>query len=66
LPDLPDRLWSVDETATFLQIPVTTLYQLNHKGTGPRSFKVGRWCRYDPRDVDAWLKANASPGVAAA
>lgn len=62
---LPDRLWSVDETAEFLQISVNTLYQLNHKGTGPRSFKVGRYRRYDPRDIAAYLAAGAQPGFQA-
>jgi len=57
---LPERLWSVQETARFLGLPVTTLYQMNHKKTGPRSYKVGRHRRYDPADVQAWLAARAS------
>lgn len=62
---MPARLWTVDETAQFLAIPVATLYKLNHKRTGPRFFRVGRHCRYDPRDVMAWLTRNAfSPGMA--
>lgn len=56
----PDRLWSHDQTAEFLGIPPATLYQMNHKGTGPRSFKVGRYRRYSEADVLAWLKARAS------
>ena len=58
------RLWSLRETAEFLHIPVGTLYQLNHKRTGPRFFRIGRHCRYDPRDVMAWLATRAVvPGV---
>jgi predicted DNA-binding transcriptional regulator AlpA len=56
----PERLWSVQETARFLGLPVATLYQRNHKKTGPRSYKVGRYRRYDPGDVMAWLEARAS------
>jgi predicted DNA-binding transcriptional regulator AlpA len=55
---LPDRLWTLRETAEFLAIPVGTLYKLNHKGTGPRFFRVGKDCRYDPREVMAWLQTQ--------
>jgi predicted DNA-binding transcriptional regulator AlpA len=57
---LPDRLWSHQETADFLGIPTATLHQLNHKGTGPRSYKIGRHRKYDPADIAAWLQARAS------
>ncbi|MEU8220900.1 helix-turn-helix domain-containing protein [Micromonospora taraxaci] len=60
---LPERLWSHQQTADFLQIPAATLHQLNHKKTGPRSFKVGRHRRYDPRDVKTWLDTRASGGA---
>ena len=60
LDELPSRLWTVGETAEFLAISHSTLYQLNHKGTGPRFFKVGRHCRYDPHDVLDWLRCHAS------
>ena len=57
---LPDRMWTHQETAAFLGLPSATLHQMNSKGTGPRSFKVGRYRRYDPRDVEAWLDDRAS------
>jgi predicted DNA-binding transcriptional regulator AlpA len=60
LPGLPDRLWSHKETAAFLGIPEATLHQLNYKGTGPRSFKVGRHRRYAPRDLHEWLSERSS------
>jgi predicted DNA-binding transcriptional regulator AlpA len=58
--DLPERLWTLEETARFLALPVATLYALNHKRTGPRFHKVGRHCRYDPREVRAWLDGCVS------
>lgn len=61
---LPARLWSHLETAEFLDIPPATLHQLNHKGTGPRSYKVGKHRKYDPYDVQAWLDSRASDAVA--
>ena len=63
---LPERLWSHAETATFLVLPEATLHQLNYKGTGPRSYKVGRHRRYDPADVVAWLESRASSPASAA
>jgi predicted DNA-binding transcriptional regulator AlpA len=55
-----EPLWSHQETAEFLGIPAATLHQLNYKGTGPRSYKVGRWRKYDRADVQAWLESRAS------
>jgi predicted DNA-binding transcriptional regulator AlpA len=57
---IPERLWTLAETAAFLGIPVATLYQFNHKGTGPRFFRIGKHCRYDPREVMAWLSLRVS------
>jgi predicted DNA-binding transcriptional regulator AlpA len=49
------ELWTHPETAAFLRIPVSTLYQLNARKAGPPSSKVGRHRRYDPAEVRAWL-----------
>lgn len=59
---MPLRLWTVAETAAFLSIPTATLYQFNHKRTGPRFFRIGKHCRYDPRDVLSWLERRKSGG----
>jgi excisionase family DNA binding protein len=56
----PDRLWSLPETAEFLGIPEQTLYHWISRGTGPRSYRVGRFRRYDPSEVLAWLKTQSS------
>lgn len=59
------RLWTLEETAEYLSIPRATLYKLNHKGTGPPFFHVGRHCRYDPDEVVAWLTSRCRvPGLA--
>jgi len=55
-----ERLWSLKETAEFLGIPTGSLYQMNWRGTGPRSFRVGRYRQYAPADVRAWLDRHAS------
>lgn len=55
-----DKLWSLQELADFLGVPKQSIYQMNWKGTGPRSFKVGRHRRYDPCDVRQWLETRSS------
>jgi len=59
-PAAQDRLWSLDETAAYLGVPSSTLHQWNHRGVGPRSFRVGRYRRYRPADVRHWLDEHAS------
>jgi predicted DNA-binding transcriptional regulator AlpA len=51
-----DRLWSHNETAAFLGISASTLYQLNWKGRGPRSARIGKYRRYNPVDVVSWVE----------
>jgi len=58
--NMPERLWSHTETATFLQLSEQTLHYMNHVGKGPRSYRVGRYRRYNPLDVMAWLESKAS------
>lgn len=53
------RLWSIRETAEFLQVPVKTLYQWRHTRSGPPSHRVGRHVRYVPAEVLAWVKGRA-------
>jgi hypothetical protein len=49
-------LWSVEDTAAFLVVPVQTLYAWRKKRTGPPAARVGRHLRYDPDAVRAWVR----------
>ena len=51
-----DRLWTTEETASFLGIPKATLYRWRYLGIGPKAGRVGRHLRYDPADVIAWFR----------
>ncbi|SHK30372.1 DNA binding domain-containing protein, excisionase family [Nocardiopsis flavescens] len=53
------RLWTLEETAGFLGVPETTLYQWRHKRTGPPSHRVGRHVRYYPEAVHEWVRSQA-------
>ncbi len=52
--------WSHGETSAYLGIPEATLHQMNYKGTGPKSYKIGRHRKYRPADVDRWCEDRAS------
>jgi excisionase family DNA binding protein len=49
------ELLSTLDLASYLGVPVTTLYGWRYKGEGPRASKVGRHLRYRRIDVEAWL-----------
>jgi hypothetical protein len=55
-----DRLWSVDDVAAFLRVPVETLYQWRKRKYGPPAARVGRHLRYDPADVRAWFREQVA------
>jgi len=50
-----ERLWTVEDVAEYLQVPVKTLYQWRTQGRGPRGRRVGRYLRYRQADVVAWV-----------
>lgn len=54
-----DKLLGPIELAEWLDVPVQTIYQWNHRGVGPIALKVGRHLRYRRADVEAWLDAQA-------
>jgi len=50
-----DRLLDSEALAEYLDIPLGTLHQWASRGGGPPFHKVGKFRRYDPSDVRAWL-----------
>jgi predicted DNA-binding transcriptional regulator AlpA len=48
---LTDRLLTLREVADILQLPPATLYAWRAAGTGPPSFRCGRWVRYKQADL---------------
>jgi excisionase family DNA binding protein len=56
------RMWTVQDVADFLGVPVRTLYEWRTKGYGPEGIKVGRHVRYFAEDVYAWVKSQRQAG----
>ncbi len=54
-PRLIAPLWTVEDVAAFLQVPVQTLYSWRSRRSGPPARKVGKYLRYRPDDVVRWL-----------
>ncbi|MHA6793163.1 helix-turn-helix transcriptional regulator [Pseudonocardia bannensis] len=58
-----ERLWTVQDVAEFLGVPVGTLYDWRCKGYGPKAKKVGRYLRYEAEVVRQWF-AELDDGAA--
>jgi excisionase family DNA binding protein len=54
-----DRLWSVQDVADYLGIPLKTLYNWRTRGIRPRARRVGRYLRYEEQDVRAWFTTQS-------
>lgn len=55
----PERLWSIEDLADYLAVPVSTIHRWRTYGHGPKSYKVGRHIRFRPTEVSAWLDEQA-------
>jgi predicted DNA-binding transcriptional regulator AlpA len=44
---------------------VSTLYQWRHQGYGPKGRRVGRYIRYDPKEVRRWFQSLDSGAMRA-
>jgi predicted DNA-binding transcriptional regulator AlpA len=58
------RLWTAQDVAGYLGVPLATLYQWRYLGTGPSAYRVGRHLRYEPAAVQAWLDRRVSRWLA--
>ncbi|MFF7525121.1 helix-turn-helix domain-containing protein [Streptomyces pseudovenezuelae] len=52
---LPDRYLTTDDLAVIFKVPKETVYQWRKKRIGPPGFRIGKYIRYDPADVRAYV-----------
>jgi excisionase family DNA binding protein len=50
-------LLTPDQVAVQLGVEVKTLYNWRSAGTGPVALKVGKYLRYEPAALDAYLES---------
>ena len=55
------RLWTAQDVADYLAVPIATLYQWRYLGTGPTAYRVGRYLRYEPAVIQTWLEQQSRP-----
>lgn len=55
-----EPLISHTEAATYLGIPPATLHQWNHRGIGPRSYRIGKYRKYRYSDLNTFIESKAS------
>lgn len=61
-PPGADQLLTIEQLADRLQVPTGTVRKWRAQGTGPKGIRVGRFVRYRPADVDAWLDTLGRDG----
>lgn len=52
-----EKLWSTQELANFLGLPVQTIYQWRKRQYGPPGRKMGRHIRYSRSEVERWINS---------
>ena len=50
-----DRLLTCEDLASFLDVPIKTLYSWRYRGEGPLGFRVGKHIRYRWTDIERWI-----------
>ena len=61
---MTNKLLTTAEVAEILSVPTTTLGQWAYLGHGPAFSKVGKHRRYDPADLEEWMKSLPTGGAA--
>lgn len=54
------RLWTANDLARHLGVPVNTIYKWRSTGEGPPAYKVGRYLRFNAQEVADWLERQRS------
>lgn len=61
---MPDQriqqLITIDQLADMCQVSRRTVEKWNRTKTGPQPIRIGKYTRYRPSAVDAWLKKKAA------
>jgi len=59
-PTPSDELLTVQELAHMLRVPIQSIYDMRHRGKGPRGIRpTGGKLLFRRSDVDAWLEQYA-------
>ena len=56
-----EPLLTVQELATYLGVPVATIYGWRYRREGPTGFRIGRHLRFRRSDVEDWITQQHRP-----
>jgi len=59
VPSRFEKLWTIEEVATYLAMSPQTLYGWRCRKHGPPSYRLGNKVRYRPEEVCAWVDAQS-------
>ncbi|MEU4742673.1 helix-turn-helix domain-containing protein [Actinosynnema sp. NPDC023658] len=51
------KLWGIKDVSDFLGVPVNTLYQWRTRNYGPPGKRIGKYVRFVPDQVKAWVES---------
>ncbi|WP_435081439.1 helix-turn-helix transcriptional regulator [Clavibacter michiganensis] len=57
------KFMTTDQTAKYINTPLSTLRYWIVQGTAPKSFKLGKRRMFTIEDVDAWIAARMDAAV---
>lgn len=57
---MDNKLLTVDDLASYLGVPVNTVYQWRKTGKGPTGYRIGKYVRFRAHEVDAWIAEQAT------
>jgi excisionase family DNA binding protein len=61
MDQVPDEVLTIEELASYLKVPKSTLYKLVREGKVPCQ-KIGRHWRFRKRAIDNWLEESRDEG----
>ena len=50
-----EPLWSIDDLAGYLGVPVATIYDWRTNGKGPVAHRIGKHLKFAVSDVRVWM-----------
>lgn len=59
--ELPNEIWNLTEVMSFLKVSRTAIYELM-KSDGLPYVQIGKYRKFDPRDVAAWWERKRRHG----
>jgi len=54
------QMWTTEDVANYLGVPIATLYSWRKRKQGPKAYRIGKHLRFHSRDVNEWLEQQTA------